>query len=209
MKKRSFCAALCILAAFVLWTAAVSAVDVRPIGPDGTRVGLAALNTFVRELTGVHMSLYILTDLMSLIPLIFAAGFAALGLGQWIRRKALWRVERSILALGVFYVAVGAVYIFFESFIVNYRPVLIEGRLEASYPSSTTVLVLCVMQSALMNLKNMIKRAPAKRWAEIGINAFTVFMLAARLISGVHWFSDIVGGILLSEALVLMYYSLM
>ena len=39
------------LGAFVLWTVLVGLVDIRPIGPNGSRVGFAALNGFVHDLT--------------------------------------------------------------------------------------------------------------------------------------------------------------
>lgn len=194
-----------MLAAFVLWTAAVCLVDVRPIGPQGSAVGFAALNRFFHGLTGVHMPLYTLTDWLGLVPFGFAAGFALLGLVQWIRRKKLLRVDRSLLVLGVFYVVVLAVYVFFEFFVVNDRPVLIGGVLEASYPSSTTMLALCVMPTALMQLNTRIRRGWLRRCAALAIIAFTIFMVAGRLLSGVHWLSDIVGGILLSGGLVTLY----
>lgn len=192
--------ALGFLAAFVLWTLAVQWVDVQPMGPLGSRVGFAALNGFVHRLTGVHIALYNLTDRLSLIPLGFIAGFGALGLWQWVRRKSLLRVDRSILLLGGFYLAVLAAFAFFEFFPVNYRPVLIDGVLEASYPSSTTLLVLCVMPTAAMQLRS--------RALTFLIAAFTVFMMVCRLLSGVHWFTDIVGGVVLSAGLVMLYDSL-
>lgn len=105
----------------------------------------AALNGAVRELTGVHMALYTVTDWLSLIPIFVAIGFAALGLWQLIRRKSVFKVDYNIIVLGGFYVLVMAVYLFFEAVVVNYRPVLIDGFLEASYSSSTTVLVMCVI----------------------------------------------------------------
>lgn len=203
--RKKLWAALCMLAAFVLWTAAVCLVDVRPIGPQGSAVGFAALNRFFHGLTGVHMPLYTLTDWLGLVPFGFAAGFALLGLVQWIRRKKLLRVDRSLLVLGVFYVVVLAVYVFFEFFVVNDRPVLIGGVLEASYPSSTTMLALCVMPTALMQLNTRIRRGWLRRCAALAIIAFTIFMVAGRLLSGVHWLSDIVGGILLSGGLVTLY----
>lgn len=122
------------LAAFVLWTVLVCIVDVRAIGPSGSAVGFATVNGAFHSLTGTNMTLYILTDVMSLIPFGFVAGFAIFGLAQWIKRRKLSLVDRDILILGGFYVVVIAVYAFFEMIVINYRPVLIEGALEASYP---------------------------------------------------------------------------
>ena len=195
----------CFLAAFLLWTAAVSRIDVQPLGPGGSPVGFGTLNRLVQDLTGVHMALYTLTDWLSLVPVFFALGFALVGLGQWISRRSLCRVDRSILVLGALYVTVIALYLFFEIHVINYRPVLIGGALEASYPSSTTMLVLCVMPTAALELRSRIKPGRLRRLVCASITVFTVFMVIGRLLSGVHWFTDIVGGALLSAGLVLLY----
>ena len=208
MKKenqRNFCIATCMLFAFFLWTATIQFIDVQTIGPQGSSVGFATLNGFVHNLTGVHMSLYAITDWLGLVPLAFVMGFALLGLVQWIKRKYFLKVDYSILVLGGFYIVVMAVYVLFEMLVVNYRPVLINGYLEASYPSSTTMLVMCVMPTAIMQFNARIKNNILKRFVASAITAFVVFMVIGRLLSGVHWFTDIIGGALLSAGLVLMY----
>ena len=210
MKKqnqKNFYAAIRLLALFLLWTAASSLIDVQAIGPLESTVGFAALNSLFHSLTGVHMFLYTITDWLSVIPLGFVTGFACLGLVQWFQRKSLLKVDGSILTLGVFYLVVMAAYLFFEVYVVNYRPVLIEGRLEASYPSSTTMLVMCVMPTAMMQLNARIKNRTLRKCVAFVITAFTVFMIVGRLVSGVHWLTDIIGGALLSAGLVMMYRS--
>jgi undecaprenyl-diphosphatase len=197
--------AICMLAAFLLWTAVVQLVDVQAIGPEKSSVGFATMNRFVHNLTGVHMSLYTITDWLSLVPLMFVMGFGILGLIQWIRRKHLLKVDYSILVLGGFYVVVMAVFVLFEVLVVNYRPVLIDGVLEASYPSSTTMLVMCVMPTAIMQLNARVKNDVLKGIIASVMIAFLVFMVIGRLISGVHWVTDIIGGALLSAGLVLLY----
>lgn len=204
-QQTKFCLAAALLAAFAVWTAAVCLVDVRPIGPEGSAVGFASLNGFVHRLTGVRMSLYTITDWLGLIPLGIIWGFAVLGLMQWIRRKSLRSVDPDILLLGGFYLIVMTFYVFFEIFAVNFRPVLIEGILEVSYPSSTTMLALCVMPTAAMQFRRRIQNRVFRRCLIIAIELFTAFMVIGRLLAGVHWFSDIVGGILLSVGLVLLY----
>ena len=205
--KKNFGIAAILLGAFVVWTAAVQLVDVQPIGPQGSAVGFATINGWVHDLTGVHMPLYTVTDWLGLVPIAFAIGFALLGLIQWVKRKHLRQVDFSILVLGGFYLLVMAAYVLFEVLVINYRPVLINGCLEVSYPSSTTMLVLCVMPTAIMQLNTRIKSKTLKRCATFGITAFTVFMVIARLLSGVHWFTDIIGGALLSSGLVMLYHS--
>ena len=138
MKKRNqknFCVTACLLTVFVLWTIAISYFDVQAIGPESSSVGFAALNGFFHSLTGVHMLIYTITDWLGLVPLCFVLGFGILGLVQMITRRSLLKVDYNILVLGGFYVIVMAAYLFFEVFVINYRPVLIEGYLEASYPS--------------------------------------------------------------------------
>ena len=197
-----------LLAVFVLWTVLVSFADLRAIGPEGSSVGFAALNGFVHKLTGVNWLLYTVTDWLGLVPIAVALGFAILGLVQLIKRKSLWKVDHSILALGVFYIVVMAAYVFFEAVVINYRPTLIGGYLEASYPSSTTVLVMCVMPTAAMQLNARIKNSVVRRCVILAITAFTAFMVMGRLLSGVHWVTDIIGGALLSTGLVMTYFSI-
>ena len=209
MKKenlKNFLAAIFTLFAFLLWTAAVLFIDVEPIGPRDSAVGLAAVNQFFHNLTGVNMTLYGVTDWLGLVPIMFATGFGVVGLVQWIKRKHIGRVDYSILILGGFYLLVMAFYILFEYLVINRRPVLINGYLEASYPSSTTLLVLCVMPTAFMQFKDRIKNKAFNNIVCFAIIAFIIFMVVGRLISGVHWLSDIIGGILLSASLVTLYY---
>ena len=206
--KKQFAAALALLASFVLWTALICRVDVQPIGPNGSSVGFAAVNGWFHRLTDTNMTLYVFTDWLGLVPIAVCLGFAILGLCQWIRRKNILKVDASILILGGYYLVVMAVYVLFEYVVINRRPVLIDGFLEASYPSSTTMLVLCVMPTAAMQLRSRI-RHKTLRYVVIGaILAFTAFMLAGRLLSGVHWLSDIIGGALFSAGMVMLYSAL-
>ena len=206
--KKKFLIGSGFLAAFVLWTVLVSFVDVRAIGPDGSSVGFAALNGYVHKFTGVNFHLYTITDWLGFVPIGVAFGFAMLGLAQWIKTKSLLKVDRSLLALGGFYMVVLAAYIFFEIVVINYRPTLIDGYLEASYPSSTTMLVMCVMPTAMMQLRTRIKNRVFRRCVMVLIAVFIAFVVIGRLVSGVHWLSDIIGGVLISAGLVTIYASL-
>ena len=204
MKKKLLIAAG-FLSAFALWTVALLCVDVAAIGPNASQVGFSTLNGFFHNLTGVRMSLYVITDWLGLVPLMVAMGFGILGLTQWIRRRSLFKVDRSILALGGFYILVMAAFLFFESFVINYRPIVIQGYLEASYPSSTTLLSMCVMPTAILQLKDRIANPALRKILTLTIAAFTAFMVITRMVCGVHWLSDIIGGALLSVGLIYLY----
>lgn len=208
MKKRGFFVALSILLMFIIWTVLLRIIDVRPIGPNGSEVGFATVNQAFHNFTGNNMVLYNITDWLGLVPIFTAFCFAILGLVQWIKRRGILKVDMSILILGAYYTVVIAVYILFEYVVVNYRPILIYGYLEPSYPSSTTLLVMCVMPAAVIQLNRRIGCKALRYCVTFLISAFTVFMVVGRLISGVHWLSDIVGGTLLSSGLLLLYLTI-
>ena len=210
MKKfsaRTLMAGIIFLLSFAVWTLLIQTVDVQPAGPEGTEVGFAAFNCWFHNLTGVHMVIYNITDWMGLVPVFICMGFGAVGLVQLIRRRSLLKVDCDILFLGIYYVIVIACYLAFEMIPVNYRPILINGYLEASYPSSTTLLVLSVMPTLVFQAGRRMKDGMVKKSVYIMAVCFSVFMVAGRLISGVHWFTDIVGGILLSAGLFNLYKS--
>ena len=204
-RKNLFYIGLLFLLIFVVWTILLNFVDVKIVGPRNSTVGFATINTFFHELTGTNMSLYIITDWLGLVPVAICLWFAILGLIQWIKRKNILKVDLSILILGIFYIFVITAYLLFEDVVINYRPILINGYLEASYPSSTTMLVMCVMPTALMQLNLRIKNNKLKNIVRVSVIIFTAFMVVCRLVSGVHWISDIIGGTLLSCSLVMMY----
>ena len=203
--KKNLYIGIILLVAFLLWTCAVRLVDVQQIGPQNSSVGFATINNLVHTLTGTNMCLYTLTDWLGLVPIVFVISFGTLGLIQWIKRKHILKVDFNILVLGGFYIVVMAIYAVFEIFVVNYRPVLINGCLEASYPSSTTTLVICVMSTALIQFNLRLKNNFLNKSVVFIIIAFIVFMVIGRLLSGVHWVTDIIGGALLSTSLVQMY----
>lgn len=199
--KRHLIAAALLSAAFVLFTLLVCSADVRPVGVRGTNIGFAALNTKFFKLTGVHMTLYTVTDWLGLVPVTVCMAFCAVGISQLVKRKSLFKVDADIIILGFYYAAVIAAYLVFETIPVNYRPVLIDGRAEASYPSSTTLLVLCVMPTLAYEVKRMVKSKTAVKCTFAAAYAFSAFMVTGRLVSGVHWLSDILGGVILSAAM--------
>ena len=203
--KKIAVAGACLILAFIVWTILILCVDVQPVGQKGTEVGFASLNTRFHAWTGVHMAIYTVTDWLGLVPILICVCFGCLGLYQLVKRKSLKKVDSDIILLGIYYILVIFGYLIFEVVHINYRPVLIEGSLEASYPSSTTLLVLSVMPTLLFEVYRRSFRALI-RYLTLGfVLLFSGFMVIGRLISGVHWLTDIVGGVLLSAGLYLLF----
>ena len=194
-----------LLALFVIYTVSLTVVDLQPIGPQGSWVAYAGLNKAVYELFGVHMILYHITDWAGVVAIFVAVGFAVLGLIQWVQRKHILKVDSNLLALGVFYIVVFGVFVLFEYHVINRRPVLINGYLEASYPSSTTMLAVCVLPTAMMQFRQYIRKMWLRNAVNILCGVFTAFMVLGRLVCGVHWFTDILGGMIFSTGMILLY----
>lgn len=202
-----------LIVAFVIWTLLVQIVDVQPVGQNGTNVGFATFNSWFHQLTGVHMAIYIITDWLGLIPVFVCILFGSIGLMQLIQRRSLLKVDIDFIFLGIYYVIVIGGYLIFEMIPINYRPILIEGIMEVSYPSSTTLLVLSVMPTLVFQANRRLKHVEMKKMIQFLTILFSSFMVVGRLISGVHWFTDIIGSIFFStgvfciyKAMVLLWY---
>ena len=203
--KKELMLGLILLAGFIVWTLLIRNIDVQRAGPNESEIGFATLNVWFHQLTGVHMLIYSITDWLGLVPIIVCMCFGILGLAQLVKRKNLLKVDADILLLGVYYVVVILGYLLFEMVPINYRPILIEGNLEASYPSSTTLLVLSVMPTLKYQVDRRAESIILRKAITIFVIIFSVFMVIGRLISGVHWATDIIGSVFLSCGLYSIY----
>ena len=205
--KTQFISGISLFVLFIIFTISLTFVDMKPIGPQGSYVAYATVNKTIHSLLGTNMILYHITDWAGVVAIFIAFGFAILGLVQWIKRKNILKVDKNILLLGIFYIVVFSAYIFFEFNVINRRPVLLNGILEASYPSSTTMLAMCILPTAVIQFNYLIKNSTVRNTVSILCILFTAFMVLGRLICGVHWFTDILGGMLFSISVNLIYSS--
>ena len=204
-RKKYFLIGSIFVMMFALLTILIMTVDVQPVGQNGTDIGFAGFNTTFHEMTGVNMLLYTITDWLGLVPILICMIFGGVGFIQLVKRKSLLKVDKDIIILGIYYIIVIMAYLIFEMIPINYRPVPIEGIMEASYPSSTTLLVLSVMPTLVDQTDRRISDSFIKKLIGIFAVLFSIFMVTGRLISGVHWFTDIIGSIILSIGLYYMY----
>ena len=203
--KKLLTLGMVLLVMFVIWTGLIQCVDVKSSGQNGTQIGFATFNCWFHSITGVHMTIYTITDWLGLVPVFICMVFGGVGFVQLIKRKSLFKVDRDLIFLGIYYVVVIFGYLIFEMIPINYRPILIEGMLEASYPSSTTLLVLSVMPTLIFQVKRRSTNPVLRKMVYVLTVIFSAFMVIGRLVAGVHWFTDILGAVVLSAGLYCMY----
>ena len=195
---------------FVIFSLWIRLFDVQPVGPEGSSIGFAALNVAVHEFFGMHLFWYKLTQALGLLAIAVAGVFAVTGLVQLIQRKSLLKVDKKILMLGVIYILVILLYAVFEKVPFNYRPVVLDPAegLEPSYPSTHTMLILTIFGTAVAVLGDYIKNAKLVLLLKIVCLVIMALTIVGRLVCGVHWFTDIAGGVIISLFFINLYRDL-
>ena len=206
--RRNYIASAILFGAFVLLTLLVLKVDVQPIGPEESKIGLATINHMVNESLGSHMIWYKITQYTGYVSLLVAAGFGIIGFAQLIKRRSLFKVDKDILLLGGFYVLVMGTYALFEKVVINYRPIIMDEGLEPSFPSTHSLLVVAIMGTAVYQIGNRVKQTGIRNLLRILAYVIIVVTVIGRLVSGVHWFTDIIAGVLLADAYIMLYYAI-
>lgn len=206
-KRKNIIISSCLILSAIIITILIKFVDVQAIGPNNSSVGFATINKFFVDTIGVNMIFYHITDWLGILPITLAISYAIIGIIQLIKRKSFKKIDKELWILGIFYVVLVILYIFFEKVIINYRPILMDGYLEASYPSSHTLLAMCLCGSAIIINRKLFSNLLSKI---VNIASLTIMItiVVGRLISGVHWFSDILGGLIISIALLMSFYTI-
>ena len=207
MRKRNIIVSSVLFVVSIIYTILVKNIDVKPIGPNSSSVGFSTFNNWFRNLIGSNMTIYKITEVLGLLLFLIVFIYGTIGLYQLVKRKNLLKVDREILVLGGLYLFMMVVYVLFEKVVINYRPILIDNELEASYPSSHTILALCIALSSLKVSKRYFNKNYVKK-----INICTLVLMGlvflGRTISGVHWISDIIGGVLISFMLLSIFITI-
>ena len=205
MKRRNLIITTLLLISSIIFIVLLKRVDIKCDAVNNSCIGFATINQFIFNKVGVNMTWYVITNWLGIILIIMSMVYAIIGLKQLIKRKGIRRVDKKIIILGIFYIVVILIYILFEEYNINYRPILMNGFLEASFPSSHTLIIICLCGSSIIINNKLFKNTFTKI-----VNVISLFIIIitiiGRLISGVHWFTDIVGGILISSFLLMLFY---
>ncbi len=193
----------------VVFVILVKNVDVAPVGSFGSVVGLSSVNKFFHELIGFNMFWYKITSTPGIAAdVLVVLIFCAVGVCQLVERRSIFKVDKNLIALGGVYFLTLLIYILFEKYPVNYRPIILPGEssLEPSFPSTHTMLAIVVMGSAIMECKRLIKNIKTRKVVTIVLYAIIFTTIVGRIFSGVHWFTDILGGVVIGFSLLAFYF---
>ena len=208
MKKRNLIITILLLVSSIIFIVLLKRVDIKCDAVNNSCIGFATINQFIFDKIGVNMTWYTITDWLGIIPILMSVVYAIIGLKQLMKRKSIKKVDKEILLLGVFYILVISIYILFEKCIINYRPILMNGFLEASFPSSHVLMTICLCGSSII-INNKLFKNNFTKILNIISSIIIITTIIGRLISGVHWFTDIIGGILISSCLLMLFYSIL
>ena len=206
MKRRNLIIIILLLMFSIIFIVLLKNVDIKCNAVNNSCIGFATVNQFIFDKIGVNMTWYTITDWLGIIPVLISMVYALVGLKQLIKRKNIKKVDNEIIILGIFYIIVISIYVLFEKYIINYRPILMNGFLEASFPSSHTLMTICLCGSSIIINNKLFKNRFTKVLNSIFL-LIIIITVIGRFISGVHWFTDIIGGILISSFLLMLFYS--
>ncbi len=176
---------------FVIFTLLVAFVDV-------DQVGLSKINHFFWQHCGRHEIWERITDYLGYALILSLVGILAWQIWQWIQRKSLRKIDQNLLLFDLICVALVAVYFFFEIVVINYRPLLDHGEAKASYPSSHVMLFATILPLLIWQIWHYFKNKPLCIVLTVVISVILIIGVVGRLFSGVHWFTDILAGLIVS-----------
>lgn len=194
-----------LLVAFITLTLLVAYYD-RDIFSSfvpGGETGLQKFNNLFPHFS-YNETLDKISDIFMIIGLLMMFIAFGVGLYQLIKRKGLKKVDFDIYLFGGEIVIMIIVWLLFEIFPISYRPLTILD-LESSFPSTHVMIVA----TTYLSFSWMISKRYPKLWIKIVAYAFSTISIAItfafRLVSGMHWFTDCLGGLLISLAMVSIF----
>ena len=188
---------------FVVFTLTLKLVDMQ--SDSSQFIGWASINIWWRDLIGVHFSWHIISHFIALISLLVLTGILIWQVITVFHRRKLSALTRNWWVFDITLLALGLSYLLFQIVAINYRPIQVDGAIEISYPSSHSLLITTTWLLIIFRLRREIQ---SQTWRRILIIVGWTLMLTgviARLLCGYHWFTDIVGGVLLGTVFAAWY----
>ena len=220
--QKGYMVGCALLIVFVLFTilvkvAGVGTARVKVVAADGTvapgqeeiSVGLSGLNIAASDALGYSGTWYKLSKYLGYVCIAAGGALCLWAVWQAVSRRGIRHIDRDLSCFCLLIIAMMFFYLLFEVLKLNWRPVILDEGLEASYPSTHTLLAICAAGGAAI-LLSRLKIRRTLRVLGIAALCFVAFLtVLCRLLSGVHWVTDVLGGVILGAALLQMYRTLL
>lgn len=203
--KKHFVTSGILFVAFIIFTFLVKSVDVQPIGPNGSIVGFATINSKISTLLGYNDTFFALSEILGYIGIATVIIFVLFGIMQLFIKKGFSKVDKDLYVLYGLYIFVLGLYILFEALTINYRPVILSEGLEPSYPSTHTMMSISYIGAAIIEFSARLKKERTKKIVVTLCTTDGLGLIVCRVLSGVHWITDIFAGILIASACFLLF----
>lgn len=143
------------------------------------------------------------SDIIMAFAIIVAAGFGIAGLVQLVKKG---KIDARIWKMWLVYGAMAIIYAIFEYLaVVNTRPTLNNGAVESSFPSTHVLVVATVLSLMVVALPKYLDDKKARVLIAVISAIATALVMTGRVMSGQHWFTDVLGALLWSLFLVSLY----
>lgn len=165
--------------------------DKAVIAENGYEVGLSHINNLVNYSYKENVDL--MSDLIFYVTFIVVIYAFSIGLYQLIKKKSLYKVDKSIIIFGIALVIAIIVWLLFDKVIeLNIRP---THKIEGSFPSTHVMLATFFALSChgflcLRDQDKLIKYSSL-----VLAIIIIVIVTITRVIAGVHYITDVCGGL--------------
>lgn len=206
-KKTCITMACLFMGLYIVLLVMLYSVDVTFEGVNGSRIGLSGINIPIRDAIGTNMIFYNISKYVGALGIALVGVLAVWFLVRIIREKSLKALTRKEYELGVLYLLTCVLYVVFSKIVINYRPIIKwdEEGPESSFPSTHAMIAVVIFGSFCCIAGNYIKNEKLCKLIRILCVILAVLVIVGRMLSGVHWFTDIVGGVLVALSLVFAY----
>jgi len=202
--KKYFIMSAVLLVLFVIFVILAKTVDVAAVGPMGSEIGFASINKSAADAIGYNESIYNVSKSLSYFGIAVMVVFGLFGAMQLYYKKGPKNVDKDLYALYGLYVLGLIVYIVLEKVVINSSPVFSNG-LKVSYSSFYIILAVAFMGAAIVEFNARLKAKKVKIIVLTLCILDGIGLLVTRLVSGVHWVTDVIGTLLISVACFLLF----
>jgi undecaprenyl-diphosphatase len=172
-------------------------VDKAVIAESGKEVGLSHINNLVSY--SYKENIDFMTDLLMYITFTVVVFEAGLGLYQLIKGKSLFKVDIEIIIFGIALVVMVALWLLFDYVIkINVRP---THEAEGSFPSTHVLITTFLALASHAFICYQYENKFAKYGSLLIAVSIIALVLFGRVASGMHYITDVTGGLFLGLAL--------